>query len=72
MEETSSKVIPHIAEGFTNIKTPHGIGKFHGVKISELGHIMIRIYFPEGKHYINYTIGNFQKLLKGSNLQLSE
>jgi hypothetical protein len=72
MEEIASKECPHVIDGLTNIQTPHGVGKFSGIKVSELGHIMVKVFFPEEESYINYSVGNFQNLLAGANLQLSE
>lgn len=54
----------------TDINTPDGIGKYEGIKISELGKIMIKVYFHETDNFVNYTVGSIDELLVGSQLHL--
>jgi hypothetical protein len=63
---------PPVVEGITNVQTPNGIGKYVGLKITELGRIMMRVYFEEEERYINYTVGSIPNLLSGSELQICE
>ena len=71
MEKTAT-FCPTILEGLTKIKTTRGIGRYEGIKISELGHIMIRVYFPEEKIFVNYAVGSAEDLLSGTQLQICE
>ena len=63
---------PTILQGMTNIQTPRGVGKYEGIKITELGHVTIKVYFPEEEVYVNYTVGSAEELLLGANLQFCE
>ena len=62
---------PTILDGLTNIKTPKGVGKYSGIKISELGYVMVKVAFPDDT-FTNYTIGKITDLLSNSELQISE
>lgn len=70
MEKTLESC-PAIFEGLTNIKTPKGLGKYNGVKISELGYVMVKVAFPDGT-FTNYNVGKITDLLSGSDLQICE
>lgn len=52
------------------VKTSKGEGVIDSLKITELGHVMLRVYYPEQKCFINYTVSNIIKLLEGSSLEL--
>lgn len=62
---------PAILDGLTNIKTPKGVGKYSGIKISELGYVMIKVAFPDGT-FTNYNAGKITEILPGSELQFCE
>ena len=52
------------------VKTSKGEGVIDSLKITELGHVMLRVYFPKSKCFVNYTISNIVNLLEGSDLEL--
>ena len=52
------------------VKTSKGEGVIDSIKITELGHVMLRVYFPKNKCFVNYTISNIVNLLEGSGLEL--
>lgn len=39
------------------IQTPNGEGLIEDIFISELGHLMIRVYFSTNKRWISYNLG---------------
>lgn len=52
------------------VKTSKGEGVIESLKITELGHVMVRVYYPDDKVFVNYSVSNIIKLLENSNLQL--
>jgi hypothetical protein len=52
------------------VKTSKGEGLIESLKITELGFVMLRVYYPEEKCFINYTVSNIIKLLEGSDIEL--
>lgn len=41
------------------VKTPDGEGELNKIFISELGFLMLKVYFPEQKKFINYNAGEY-------------
>ena len=46
--------------GLIKIKTEYGEGVINNIHTSELGYIMIKVYFEESKKYITFNLGKKQ------------
>ena len=46
------------------INTPKGEGLIDNIYITELGHLMVRVYYPETKCWINYPMGQYTNHIK--------
>ena len=46
--------------GLTKIKTENGEGVIDNIHTSELGYIMIKVYFADSKKYITFNLGKKQ------------
>jgi len=53
----------------TEIDTPEGVGLLEQIYITELGHIMIRIYYKKRGIWINKRITSLENLLEGTGLK---
>jgi hypothetical protein len=53
----------------TEIDTPEGVGLLEQIYITELGHIMIRIYYKKRGIWINKRITSLESLLEGTGLK---
>ena len=53
------------------INTPKGIGILENIHVSELGFVMVRVYFPETKNWITWNINTLENILKNTELSLS-
>ena len=52
------------------IKTPNGIGILDNIHVSELGFVMVRVYFPEDKNWITWNINKLENILENTELSL--
>lgn len=41
------------------INTPNGIGEVESVFESDLGFMMVRVYYPNNKRYVTYNMGKY-------------
>lgn len=41
------------------INTPNGIGEIESVFESDLGFMMVRVYYPNDKRYVTFNIGKY-------------
>ena len=55
----------------TEIETPDGVGLLEQIYITELGHVMVRIFYQKKGIWINRRITNLESLLEGSGLKLT-
>lgn len=53
----------------TEIETPDGVGLLEQIYITELGHVMARIFYQKKGIWINRRITNLESLLEGSGLK---
>jgi hypothetical protein len=65
-----------INEAPVQVNTPNGKGFIEDIIVTSLGHLQIRVKFPgdpidDCATFIKYTVGNFDKLLEGSELSIS-
>ena len=54
------------------IQTPNGEGLLESIKVSPLGYVMVKVFFPESKIYITYNINKFEKFLEGTQLSFKK
>ncbi len=54
------------------IQTPNGEGFLESIKVSPLGFVMIKVFFPNDKIYITYNINKFEKFLEGTQLSFKK
>ena len=54
------------------VDTPKGKATLVEVYITELGHLMAKIYYPKDKNWVNHRIGNMEDLIGTANIQLLE
>lgn len=52
------------------VKTPKGEANLVEVYITELGHLMAKIYYPKEKVWVNHIIGNLEDLARTANIEL--
>ena len=53
----------------TEIDTPDGVGILEQIYITELGHVMARIYYRKKGIWINRKITSLESFLEGSGLK---
>jgi len=53
----------------TEIDTPEGVGILEQIYITELGHVMARIYYRKKGVWINIKISSLDNLLEGTGLK---
>jgi hypothetical protein len=53
----------------TEIDTPDGVGILEQIYITELGHVMARIYYRKKGVWINIKISSLENLLEGTGLK---
>ena len=53
----------------TEIYTPDGVGILEQIYITELGHVMARIYYRKKGVWINIKISSLENLLEGTGLK---
>ena len=52
------------------VDTPKGKATLVEVYITELGHLMAKIYYPKEKSWVNYRIGNISELARTADIEL--
>lgn len=50
--------------------TPKGKATLVEVYVTELGHLMAKVYHPNHKNWINYRIGNMDELVRNADMEL--
>lgn len=53
-----------------DVQTQYGEGILEQIYLTELGYVMVRIYFPDQGIRINYNLQNIWCLLDGSEIEL--
>jgi len=55
------------------VQTEYGDAHIESLKISELGYVQIRLYYPDKKRWITYTVRDgIEKLINGLNIKVVE
>ncbi len=52
------------------IITKKGEGILEKIFISDLGYLMVKVYFPEDKNFITWNIGKFNDVLIKSDIKI--
>ena len=52
------------------VGTPKGKATLVEVYITELGHLMAKIYYSKEKVWVNHRIGNLEELARAANIEL--
>jgi hypothetical protein len=54
------------------IKTPKGDGFLENIWISELGFVMVKVFYPNDKIFITYNINKLEKFLEETKLSFKK
>lgn len=54
------------------IDTPKGKGVLESITVSELGFVMVKVFYPSDKTYNTYNINNLEKFLEGTQLSFKK
>lgn len=55
------------------VKTQYGEGELIDIHQSELGYLMVKLYFVDSKKYLTFNLGKKQiEITKENNLQITE
>jgi hypothetical protein len=59
-------------EKFVNLEvdTPDGKATLCSFYVTELGYIMVKIFYPKKNAWVNHKIGDIKNLLEGENIKL--
>jgi len=52
------------------VETPDGKATLKEIYVTELGYIMVKIYYPSRGVFINYNVENVKNLLEGKGINL--
>ncbi len=52
----------------TEVDTPDGVGLLEQIYVTELGHVMLRIYYKKKGIWINKRITSLESLLEGTGI----
>jgi hypothetical protein len=55
-----------------SIDTPKGKGFLESITVSELGYVMVKVFYPTDKTYITYNINKLEKFLEGTQLSFKK
>ena len=50
------------------IDTPNGEGLLEDIYVSDLGFIMVKVFYPSNKTYTTYNINKLENFLEGTQL----
>lgn len=54
------------------IDTPKGKGLLESITVSELGFVMVKVFYPTDKTYTTYNINNLERFLEGTQLSFKK
>jgi hypothetical protein len=54
------------------IDTPRGKGFLESITVSDLGFVMVKVFYPNDKIYITYNIDRLENLLEGTQLSFKK
>ena len=54
------------------IDTPKGKGLLESITVSELGFVMVKVFYPTDKTYTTYNINNLESFLEGTQLSFKK
>lgn len=52
------------------INTPIGEGLLETVYVSELGYVMVKVYYPTDKRWVTYNINRIENILENTQLSI--
>ena len=52
------------------LNTPIGEGLLENVYVSELGYVMVKVYYPIEKRWVTYNINRVENILEDTQLSL--
>ena len=55
----------------SEVDTPDGKATLKEIYVTELGHIMAKLYYPKKRVFMNHRIGLLQELLESENFTLT-
>jgi hypothetical protein len=54
------------------IDTPKGKGLLEDISVSELGFVMVKVFYPSDKTYTTYNINKLENFLEGTQLSFKK
>jgi hypothetical protein len=54
------------------IDTPKGKGVLESISVSELGFVMVKVFYPSDKTYTTYNISKLENFLEGTQLSFKK
>jgi hypothetical protein len=54
------------------IDTPKGKGLLEDISVSDLGFVMVKVFYPTDKTYTTYNINKLEKFLEGTQLSFKK
>ena len=54
------------------IDTPNGEGLLEDIYVSDLGFIMVKVFYPSNKTYTTYNINKLENFLEGTQLSFKK
>ena len=54
------------------IDTPKGKGTLEEIYVSELGFVMVKVFYPSDKTYTTYNINTLENFLEGTQLSFKK
>lgn len=54
------------------IDTPKGKGVLESISVSELGFVMVKVFYPSDKTYNTYNINKLENFLEGTQLSFKK
>ena len=52
----------------TEVDTPDGVGLLEQIYVTELGHVMLRIYYKKKRIWVNKRITSLESFLEGTGI----
>lgn len=56
----------------SEVDTPDGTATIQEIYVTELGYIMVKLFYKKSSFYKNYRIGNIESLLSSENIKLKK